>query len=83
MKKTVFALCIVLIATAFQPAYAKGEHRNPPSFEEMDTNGDGLLSKDEVRGPLLDDFDKIDRDGDGFLSESEIPEPPERPKRDS
>lgn len=46
----------------------------PPSFEQMDTNGDGELSKDELKGPLLDDFDQFDKDGSGTLTEEELPE---------
>lgn len=50
----------------------------PPSFQELDKNGDNLLTKDELRGPLLDDFDRFDMDGDGALSKEELPEPPKR-----
>ncbi|MDG3085193.1 hypothetical protein P7F88_03385 [Vibrio hannami] len=48
----------------------------PPSFEEMDTNGDGELQADEVRGPLADHFDEFDKDSSGGLSEEELPPPP-------
>lgn len=50
----------------------------PPSFQELDKNGDNLLTKDELRGPLLDGFDHFDVDGDGALSKEELPEPPQR-----
>lgn len=49
----------------------------PPSFQELDKNGDSLLTKDELQGPLLDDFDRFDVDGSGSLSEDELPEPPQ------
>jgi len=49
---------------------------NRPSSDElmskMDANGDGKLSKSEVRGPLQNDFDQLDLNGDGFLSLTEL-----------
>mgnify|MGYP001627941889 CR=1 FL=1 len=66
---------------------------NPPNFmmllEEMDLNDDGKLSKEEVQGPLLEDFSKIDENEDGFITEDEFekmsktqrPERPQRQKR--
>ncbi|WP_112479698.1 hypothetical protein [Vibrio variabilis] len=78
MKKTILTLSALLLAFSYHPAHAKGEHRKPPSFEEMDTNGDGVLTEDELKGRLLDEFDKLDSNGDGALSESELPEPPQR-----
>ncbi|WP_405576749.1 EF-hand domain-containing protein [Winogradskyella sp. Asnod2-B02-A] len=45
-------------------------------LSEMDSNKDGKLSKDEVKGPLANDFSKIDTDKDGFLSEEELKNAP-------
>ncbi len=47
---------------------------------QMDSNKDGKLSKDEVKGPLANDFSKIDKDEDGFLSEEELKNAP-KPER--
>jgi len=55
--------------------------REPPSFEEFDVNGDGVLTKDEIKGPLSEDFDRFDKDGSGSLTEDELPEPPNHPPR--
>ncbi|OUS01944.1 hypothetical protein A9Q86_04645 [Flavobacteriales bacterium 33_180_T64] len=41
-------------------------------FEHMDTNKDGQLSKQEVKGPLSNNFSEIDINDDGFLSKEEI-----------
>ena len=41
-------------------------------FEHMDTNGDGKLSKKEVKGPLQRDFARVDTDEDGFITEKEL-----------
>jgi Ca2+-binding EF-hand superfamily protein len=52
----------------------------------MDTNEDGKLSKDEVKGPLANDFSKIDTNNDGFISKKELEKAPKprqggRPQR--
>ena len=62
----------------------KGQPKTPPTATEtlkkMDANEDGKLSKDEVKGPLKDDFTKIDTDEDGFISKKELEKAP-KPKR--
>lgn len=61
----------------------KGKHE-PPNYaallEKMDSNKDGKLSKDEVKGPLKDGFEKIDTDEDGFITEAEFEKAP-KPKK--
>lgn len=50
-----------------------------PNIEEvfkMDTDGDGKLSKSEVKGRLLTDFDKFDTNSDGFISREEFQNAP-------
>ena len=39
----------------------------------MDRNGDGKLSRNEVKGPLKKDFSRLDRNNDGYLTPDEIP----------
>lgn len=61
----------------------RGERRQPPTLDElfqMDTNNDGKLSKDELKGPLARDFDTIDTDKDGFLSRKEVEKAPKPPR---
>ena len=38
---------------------------------QRDTNKDGLLSKDEIPGPMSRRFEDVDSDGDGFLDADE------------
>ena len=76
MKKTLFitaALLTAMTTSAF--AYADSEHkqRNHVSFEQMDTNQDGKIAKDEATGRLAENFDKYDTNGDGFISKDELP----------
>lgn len=40
-------------------------------LKERDTNGDGLLSKEEVSGPFSGRFDDVDTNGDGQLDDAE------------
>lgn len=49
-------------------------------FAQMDTNSDGKLSKDEVKGPLAEKFAEIDTDKDGFISKEEMKNAP-KPER--
>jgi len=62
----------------------QGRQGGQPNVEQlltqMDTNGDGKLSKDEVKGPLKNDFSKIDTDEDGYLSKTELENAP-KPER--
>ncbi len=63
-----------------------GQRGGPPSIDqifEMDTDGNGMLSKSEVQGPLEEMFDTIDIDSDGYLTREEVENAPrpERPQR--
>jgi hypothetical protein len=62
-------------------------NRERPTFSDllmkMDANKDGLLSSQEIKGPLSEMFSKVDTNGDGFISEEEfnkMPPPPPRGK---
>lgn len=65
---------------------ANGQRNGGPSTTEllaqMDSNGDGKLSKSEVKGPLSNDFAKIDLDSDGFITAAELDKAP-KPNRPS
>ena len=49
-------------------------------FAEMDSDGNGKVTRDEARRSM---FDKMDSDGDGFLTQKEMKPPRgEKPRRD-
>ena len=87
LKTGLLFAVLVAFGTVTANAQSKGERKEPPTatelLKQMDKDEDGQLSKDEVKGPLKDDFDKIDADEDGFLSKEEIenaPKPKGRPR---
>ena len=50
-----------------------GERKNAKQLVEMmDTNKNGKLSKNEIKGPLQEQFSKIDINSDGFITEEEL-----------
>lgn len=89
---SLFALlgCTLLSASAMaqnQPS-DRPEMGPPQSFSDMDSNGDGVLTQDEVQGPMQRDFSDMDSNSDGQLTETEVDtfmknhQPPQRPNHD-
>lgn len=65
----------VLGSTTFAVADDGGNgHRKGPmlSIEEMDTNGDQMISKEEIAAHAKSRFDTVDTNGDGKLSTEEM-----------
>jgi len=66
----------------------KGQRPSPTQLiSELDSNSDNKLSKNEAKGPLINDFSKIDANNDGFLTAKELenapmPSPRGQGKRD-
>ncbi|SKB73260.1 CREC-EF hand family protein [Maribacter arcticus] len=83
LKTGLLFAMLVAFGTLGVNAQSKGERKEPPTFTEllkqMDKNEDGQLSKNEVKGPLKNDFDKIDADEDGFITKEELEKAP-KPK---
>lgn len=82
-------LFAMLVAFGAVTVYAqsKGDKKEPPTYakliKEMDKDEDGLLSKEEVKGPLKNNFSEIDTNEDGYISEEEFdkaPKPKGRPR---
>ncbi|MFH0226315.1 EF-hand domain-containing protein [Vibrio furnissii] len=89
---SLFALlgCTLLSASAMaqnQPS-DRSEMGPPPSFSDIDSNGDGVLTQDEVQGPMQRDFSDMDSNSDEQLTETEVDtfmknhQPPQRPNHD-
>lgn len=68
------ALAVSIVAgTTLQSGAASG-HGNGPrhSFEELDANSDGQLTKDEMAAHMKARFDGADADGNGILTRAEM-----------
>lgn len=79
MKRTITALTAALIAGAAFAANAgdPGRHGkgNPQEkIKAADTNGDGMISRDEAKAlpRLAQHFDQIDADKNGFVTTQEL-----------
>jgi len=74
---------ISLNSKAFAQGPPQGKRQGPPNFSEllskMDTDKDGKLSKEEIDGPLKNDFAKVDANSDGFITKEEFDKAP-KPK---
>ena len=83
-----FGTIVWMANDTFAQSQNRQERKEPPTFKallkEMDKNEDGKLSKDEVKGPLKEDFKKIDTNKDGFITKKELDKAPkpQRKKRD-
>ncbi|QUS34793.1 EF-hand domain-containing protein [Falsirhodobacter algicola] len=75
---TAAAVSVACLSTAFaEPGPGKGHEgmdRQPPmpAFEDLDTNGDGMLSTDELTAARAERVQTLDADGDGKLSADEL-----------
>ena len=84
MKRTLFISGVVVVALGVtgitsMAASAKGWGMSGPrgmgpmmSFEEMDLNGDGKVTAEEMAALGQTRFDKADANGDGFLDATEM-----------
>jgi hypothetical protein len=65
------ALCIMASAPVLAQDGMAGEGRGQ-FFKNMDTNGDGFISKDEYMAAAEARFKKLDANGDGKISKEEM-----------
>ena len=71
MKKTLLYTTLAASVCALAlPAFA--QHHKPPRLENLDTNKDGNVSKDEFMVKPAEHFSKIDTNGDGTISKEEF-----------
>ncbi len=64
----------MMLLVASGTVFAAAETDKNISFDEIDENGDGTISRDEADAApgLADNFDSLDANGDGALDESEV-----------
>lgn len=64
---------LLLLFTLFLSANLPAQDRGPVIFEEIDTDHDGAISREEarVREDLSDNFSEIDKNNNGSLSVDE------------
>ncbi|QFT80159.1 EF hand [Roseovarius sp. THAF27] len=63
----------IALGGAVQGVAASGEGKGPRhSFEDLDTNGDGQITKGEMQARMKERFDEADTDGDGVMSLEEM-----------
>jgi len=49
-------------------------------IKQMDSNGDNKLSKNEIKGPLINIFSEIDINNDNFITKEELQNAPKPPR---
>lgn len=62
--------CAVAVASGV--ATFAGAQELPGRAKALDTNGNGVIERDEARGPLASNFAAIDRDGSGGIDGAEL-----------
>ena len=77
MKKPILMSSVLVLALAggAGSAIAKGGHdgkRWPVNFEQIDTNGDGVITKEDMAAKAEERFKSADTNGDGKLSAEEM-----------
>ncbi len=66
-------LTMAILAGLAGQGYAAGGHNGPRhSFEELDINGDGQITRAEMESHKQARFEQSDSDGDGKLSRAEL-----------
>lgn len=89
-KNKAYSFIILMLLCGFTYTHAQNNNnrQQPPQhpsvaelFKMMDANEDNLLSKEEIKGPLKNDFDKVDTNEDGFISREELENAPKPERR--
>ena len=88
MKRAVLISGVTAMALALTAGVAAakgghgGKHGARMSFEQLDTNGDGQVTKEEIAAAATARFNEIDTNGDGNLSAEELAAASERAKEE-
>ena len=81
MKRSLVAICSVLLLTALPVHADEGRPHKGKMFERHDTNGDGVISKSEFLAHAEERFSKMDADGNGEISKEEAKEAHKKRKK--
>lgn len=76
-----FTILVFAFAVLGLSAHGKGNMMKK-HFQEMDTNGDGKVSKEEWAAFHETKFSSLDKDGDGFVSAEELKEHKKEKRQD-
>lgn len=74
MKYTKLMFPMMLLVASGTVFAATDEGATDMSFDEIDANGDGIVTREEAEAApgLGDNFDSLDANADGVLDESEV-----------
>ncbi|MBX9462635.1 MAG: EF-hand domain-containing protein [Aquamicrobium sp.] len=73
MKLTAAAFATVIVAAAL-PSTARAQTAPAATLDRLDTDGDGIFSRDEIAAVRERLFARLDLDGDGNLEAREVEE---------
>lgn len=64
----------MMLLVASGTVFAANEEGTDMSFDDLDQDGDGVISRDEAEATpgLAESFDALDANADGVLDESEV-----------
>jgi EF hand len=74
MKKILLLTAVMLFSSAANAEPHEGRvggHPHHPPFERLDTNDDGVITKDEAITKCVERFEKMDANGDGKITKDE------------
>lgn len=81
MKRSLLLIpALLLIATATVSAQEERGGRHGPRLEALDTNSDGIITREEANAPRLEYFARADTNNDGALTQAELEAASERRK---
>lgn len=88
MRKIPMILAVAAIVLTAQPSWAEGTSGDRPArgghgqmFQNLDKDGDGVVTKAEFLAGAEARFAKMDKNGDGVLTKDDMPARPEGGRR--
>ncbi|WP_241557827.1 EF-hand domain-containing protein [Falsirhodobacter deserti] len=72
---TLVAISLAGLSTAFAQSATEAERRTPPMmqpFDELDADGDGSITREEMQARRVQQVEALDENGDGKISAGEL-----------